>query len=74
MHYKSLWYLPCEPLPMGAVAPVIMRDLNSGSEIYLDREGLVRPRPKPAYRTKMGRARLEAILGNKSLMKDVLWV
>lgn len=67
-----VWYLPCEPLPMGPVAPIIMRDLYSGSEIYLDREGLVRPRPKPDYRSKMGRARLEAILGNKSLMEEVL--
>lgn len=67
-----VWYTPCEPLPMGAVAPIILRDLYSGSEIYLDREGLVRPSPKPAWRTKMGRARLEAVLGNRSLMKDVL--
>ena len=67
-----VWYLPCEPLPMSPVAPIIMRDLYSGSEVYLDREGLVRPRPKPDYRTKMGRARLEAVLGNKSLMEDVL--
>ena len=67
-----VWYLPCEPLPMGAVAPIIMRDLYSGSEVYLDREGLIRPRPKPDYRSKMGRARLETILENKSLMEDVL--
>ena len=57
---------------MSPVAPIIMRDLYSGSEVYLDREGLVRPRPKPDYRTKMGRARLEAVLGNRSLMEDVL--
>ena len=67
-----VWYTPCEPLPMSVVAPIIMRDLYSGSEIYLDRDGLVRPRPKPAYRSKMGRARLEAILGNKSLMENIL--
>ena len=68
----QVWYRPCEPIPMTVVSPLYMRDLYSGSVVYLDRDGLVRPRPKPDYRTKMGRARLEAVLGNKSLMEDIV--
>ncbi len=71
-----VWYLPCEPMPNPpAAAPVIMTDMFSGSRVYLNTEGLIDPSPNsasPEYRSEMGRARLEAVLGNKSLMEDIL--
>ena len=66
-----VWYKPCEPTIIDAVAPIILTDLRSDSHLYLDRYGFVRTSPRPDYRTDEGRKRFEALLEDSSLMKLV---
>ncbi len=67
-----MWYVPCPPTNIDAVAPIILTDLHSGSHLYLNRDGSVRTSPRPDYRTDEGRNRFDALLADSSLMKLVL--
>ena len=69
-----VWHAPhCRPVPPAEfVASVILTDLDSGSHLYLNRDGSVRTSPAPVYRTDAGRKRLAGVLGNRSLMDVIL--
>ncbi len=67
-----VWYIPCEPLPFTPVAPIILTDLHSGSIIYLNRDGAARDSPQPEFMTDEGRARLESVLKDRTMMEQVL--
>ena len=49
---------PCERIPRPAewVAPIILTDLRSGSYILLNRNGTVKTRSKPQYKSEQGKA------------------
>ena len=71
----QVWYVPCpqEPqLPIEWVAPIILTDLNSGSNVYLNRDGTVKDSPQPNYKTDEGQAALEAALKDSSVMEQVI--
>ena len=68
----QVWYAPCEPTIIDAVAAIILTDLYSSSRIYLNRGGSVRASPRADYRTEEGRARLWAVLADTPLMELVL--
>ncbi len=72
--YLEVWYKPCErgPSPFDWVAPMKLTDLRSGSVIYLNTNGTVKARPKPRYKTEEGKATLEAVLEDSSLIKQVV--
>ena len=57
-----VWYIPCGSMPAEWVAPIIVTDLYSGSNVHLNRTGAVKPSPKPDYKTEEGKTRLEAVL------------
>ena len=61
---------PCERIPRPAewVAPIILTDLRSGSYILLNRNGTVKTRSKPQYKLAQGKATLEAVLKDSSVM------
>ncbi len=69
-----VWHAPhCRPIPPAEfVASVILTDLDSGSHLYLNRDGSVRTSPAPDYRTDAGRNRLAGVLKNHSLMDVIL--
>ena len=69
-----VWHAPhCPPVPPATfVASVILTDLNSGSHLYLNRDGSVRTSPSPDYRTDEGRERFTEVLGDSSLMELIL--
>ena len=69
-----MWHIPtCQPVPPATwVAPVILTDLRSGSNLHLNRNGSVRDSPAPDYRSDEGRERLAEILGDSSLMELIL--
>ena len=65
---------PCERIPRPAewVAPIILTDLRSGSYILLNRNGTVKTRSKPQYKSEQGKATLEAVLKDSSVMEQVV--
>ena len=69
-----VWHAPhCRPVPPAEfVASVILTDLDSGSHLYLNRDGSVRTSPAPDYRTDEGRERLAGVLADRSLMELIL--
>ena len=70
-----VWYVPCPQfpqLPIDWVAPIVLTDLNSGSNVYLNRDGTVRDSPKPEYKTEEGQTTLEAALKDSSVMEQVV--
>ena len=72
--YLEVWCTPCErgPSPFDWVAPIILTDLRSGSILYLNRNGTVKARPKPKYKTEEGKVTLEAVLKDSDLIKQVV--
>ena len=69
-----VWHIPtCPPVPPATwVAPVILTDLRSGSNLHLNRDGSVRGSPVPDYRSDEGRKRLNEVLADSSLMELIL--
>lgn len=69
-----VWHAPhCRPVPPAEfVASVILTDLNSGSHLYLNRDGSVRSSPPPDYRTDEGRERFAEVLADGALMEVIL--
>ena len=69
-----VWHIPtCPPVPPATwVAPIILTDLRSGSNLHLNRDGSIRNSPAPHYRSDEGRERLTEVLGDRSLMGLVL--
>ena len=69
-----VWHIPtCPPVPPATwVAPVILTDLRSGSNLHLNRDGSVRDSPAPDYRSDEGRDRLAEVLEDSSLMELIL--
>ena len=69
-----VWHIPtCPPVPPATwVAPVILTDLRSGSNLHLNRDGSIRDSPAPDYRSDEGRKRLTEVLGDSSLMELIL--
>ena len=70
--YLHARYLPpCEIVPSPAewVASIILTDLRSGSIAYLNRDGTVK---FTDYRTEDGKAALEAVLAEDSVMKQIV--
>jgi hypothetical protein len=69
-----VWHAPhCRPIPPAEfVASVILTDLDSGSHLYLNRDGSVRTSPAPDYRTDEGRERLAGVLADNTLMELIL--
>ena len=69
-----VWHIPtCPPVPPATwVAPVILTDLRSGSNLHLNRDGSVRDSPAPNYRSGEGRKRLTEALADSSLMELIL--
>ena len=63
--------LPPVP-PAEFVAKVILTDLRSGSQLYLNGDGSVRTSPQPDYRSDEGRERFSTVLDDSSLMELVL--
>ena len=73
--YLHVWYVPCpqQPqLPTEWVAPIVLTDLNSGSNVYLNRDGTVKDSPQPNYKTEEGQAALEVALKDSSEMGQVV--
>ena len=70
----NVWHIPtCPPVPPATwVAPIILTDLRSGSNLHLNRDGSIRDSPAPNYRSDEGRERLTEVLGDSSLMELVL--
>ena len=66
-----VWHIPtCPPVPPATwVAPVILTDLRSGSNLHLNRDGSIRDSPAPDYRSDEGRERIAEVLGDSSLME-----
>ena len=69
-----VWHAPhCRPVPPAIfVASVILTDLRSGSNLYLNRDGSVRTSPQPDYRSDEDRERFSAVLDDSSLMELIL--
>ena len=69
-----MWHAPhCRPVPPATfVAPVILTDLRSGSQLNLNRDGSVKISPAPVYRTDEGRERFAEVLEDSSLMELIL--
>ncbi len=69
-----VWHAPhCRPVPPAEfVASVILTDLDSGSHLYLNRDGSVRTSPPPDYRTDEGRERFAEVLADRALMGVIL--
>ena len=69
-----VWHIPtCQPVPPATwVAPVILTDLRSGSNLHLNRDGSVLDSPAPDYRSDEGRDRLAEVLEDSSLMELIL--
>ena len=69
-----VWHIPtCPPVPPATwVAPVILTDLRSGSNLHLNRDGSVRDSPAPDYRSDEGRERFAEALVDSSLMELIL--
>lgn len=69
-----VWHAPhCRPIPPAEfVASVILTDLDSGSHLYLNRDGSVRTSPPPDYRTDEGRERLAEVLADRALLEVIL--
>lgn len=70
--YLHVWYEPsCElvPTPAEWVAPIILTDLYSGSIVHLDSNGAVMGSD---FKTDKGKAALEAVLKDSSLMEQVM--
>ena len=63
---------PCVHTIGDSVAPIILTDLRSGSYILLNRNGTVKSPSKPQYKSEQGKATLEAVLKDSSLMKQVV--
>lgn len=72
--YLHVRYLPpCEIVPSPAewVASIVPTDLQSGSIVYLNRDGTA-SRFKPDYRTEEGKATLEAALKDSSVVEQIV--
>ena len=69
-----VWHIPrCPPVPPASwVAPVILTDLRSGSNLHLNRDGSIMDSPAPDYRSDEGRKRLTEVLADSSLMELIL--
>ena len=69
-----VWHVPtCPPVPPATwVAPVILTDLRSGSNLHLNRNGSIRDSPAPNYQSDEGRERLAEVMGDSSLMELIL--
>ena len=65
---------PCEIVRSPAlwVASIILTDLRSGSIVHLNRDGTLRENPKPYYKTEEGKATLESVLKDSSIMEQVV--
>ena len=70
--YLHVRYIPCEPIPAAFVAPIILTDLRSGSVIFLNRNGTVKTSRTPRYSSEEGKAALEAVLNDSSIMEQVV--
>ena len=69
-----VWHIPtCPPAPPATwVAPVILTDLRSGSNLHLNKDGSILDSPAPDYRSDEGRKRFTEALGDSSLMELIL--
>ncbi|MCY4653988.1 MAG: hypothetical protein OXC95_12595 [Dehalococcoidia bacterium] len=69
-----VWHIPtCPPVPPATwVAPVILTDLRSGSNLHLNRDGSILDSPAPDYRSDGGRERFTEVLKDSSLMELIL--
>ena len=69
-----VWHIPiCPPVPPATwVAPVILTDLRSGSQLHLELDGSITDSPAPVYRSDEGRDRFAEILANNALMELIL--
>ena len=69
-----MWHIPtCPPVPPATwVAPVILTDLRSGSNLHLNRDGSVLDSPAPNYLSDEGRKRLAEVLDDSELMELIL--
>ena len=69
-----VWHIPtCPPVPPATwVAPIILTDLRSRSQLHLDREGSIMASPVPDYRSDGGRERLAEVLEDSALMDLIL--
>ena len=69
-----VWHIPtCPPVPPATwVAPVILTDLRSGSQLHLDPDGSTRDSPAPIYRSDEGRERFAEVLEDSALMELIL--
>ena len=69
-----VWHIPtCPPVPPATwVAPVILTDLRSGSNLHLNRDGSLLDSPAPDYRSDEGRKRFSEVLEDSSLMELIL--
>ena len=69
-----VWHAPhCPPVPPAEfVAKVILTDLRSGSQLYLNGDGSVRTSPQPDYRSDEGQERLSTVLDDSSLIELIL--
>ena len=69
-----VWHVPhCPPVPPATfVAPVIVTDLRSGSQVHLNRDGSVKSSPPPDYRNAEAQDRLSTMLADFSMMGRIL--
>ena len=71
--YTCGTYPPARPVPPATwVAPIILTDLRSGSNLHLNRDGSILDSPAPVYRSDEGRERFAEVLGDNSLMELIL--
>ena len=69
-----VWHIPaCPPVPPATwVAPIILTDLRSGSQLHLDPDGSIMESPAPVYRSDEGRDRFAEVLEDDALMELIL--
>ena len=68
-----VWYIPCPPSPPATwVAPIILSDLDSGSHVYLNRDGTIKESPEPVYLTEEGREVIEAAFKDSSVVEQIV--
>ena len=73
--YLHVVYIPScalRSVPFSWVAPISLTDLRSGSVVYLNRNGTLREKPKPDYKTGEGQAAIEAALKDRALVKEIV--
>lgn len=72
--YLQVRYASCPTWPSQThpIAAITLTDLRSGSVIFLNGNGTLKTRPKPRYESEKGKATLEAVLKDDSLMKQVV--